>query len=171
MTKWYKYNIVGFLLVEIRQRSGTLNFIIVLASLTIQICEVFRGTDVSQACPCTACCVVCVNDEYTSRQVGKLTICSVSCTSVILRFMILAVLACILVLFLHSFISSWVLDGTEFRVAHTYVDANVLLNPPTQSLHTHTHTHTYAHACMHACMLNHANLCLPQTLRNSTLGV
>jgi len=34
------------------QRYGSLNFIIVLASLTIQI-EVFRGTDESLACPCT----------------------------------------------------------------------------------------------------------------------
>jgi len=61
----------------------------VLASLTMQI-EVFRGTDISYACPCTVV-VLYVTDEYRSRQLGKLTICPLSCTSVIFRFTILAV--------------------------------------------------------------------------------
>jgi len=89
-----------------------------------------------------------VNDEDRSRQLGKLTVCPVSCTSVIFKFTILAVLACILVLFLHSFISSWVLDLTEFRMAQIDKNTDVLL-----TLHTHIH--------IYLCMLNHADLCLP----------
>jgi hypothetical protein len=87
-----------------------------------------------------------VNDEYRSRQLGKLTLCPVSCTSVIFKFMILAVFTCMLVLFLHSFISSWVLDLTELRMAHIDMNTDVLLTLPTPSTHTHTHTHTHMHA-------------------------